>query len=248
MGFIALYLMSYSFMMGFAHVKDRAEAFKVAMDYVKSCMTAEKVRSVLKENFYYVPSVKAGYSCSGKAQDREQNPQLASLAYTADYFWMKNLFTYRFLYWKQYELLGIVMMPVGEVCEERPLWITFQNYTDQDYAFSEWKIGHIPFFEHIAEKVEAMTEKDMYAEMYEEDPGYYTMEEIEKSLDYMKRSFCYKQIVKALCLEIWVEGLPEEHISYEIFALNGITSDKYDMEYHLILKSLLKQHSTEIPG
>ena len=64
----------------------------------------------------------------------------------------------------------------------------------------------------------------------------------------MKRSLCYEQIVKTLCLETWVEGLPGDNISYEIFALNGITSDEDDMKYHLILKSLLKRHSGKIPG
>jgi hypothetical protein len=129
---------------GFAWVKDRGEALKTAMAYVESRMIPAKVQKDLEDCFYQIPSVRAHYYCDKKVPYSQRNMQMENLADMANRYWLKAMFTYCFLYWEQYQLLGIVMMPQKEVCEKWPLCAFFQD--NHDHTFNKWESGNIPFF------------------------------------------------------------------------------------------------------
>lgn len=221
--------MSYWCSMGFAPVKDLGEAFSVAMQYVKLQMTLDNVQSMLDRNTCFIPTEKVNYVFG-------ENQRNDSVARAANRFWMKDLFTFRFLFWKEYDLLGIVMMQPHETCEKWPLYVEFQNATDQDYAYSEWLLGDIPFFQNAVTKAKALTAEEIHSA----DPAF-SVEEIEKSLEYQRRSFCYKEIVKELGLETWIEGLRGK-TPYEVFAINGVTSDTEFFKYSMMLKKYIKNY------
>ena len=120
--------MSYGFSMGFAHANSLQEAMKIALEYTQSQMTEKNVKKTIKDNRYYIPSVRTGYIADAESKTRRADV----LADTADRYWLEALFTFRFLYWEEHKLLGIVMMPSESVSEKWPLSVYFQNSCDHD--------------------------------------------------------------------------------------------------------------------
>lgn len=134
--------------MGFAQANSLQEAMTIALDYTQSQMTEKNVKKAIRNNLYYIPSVRTGYIANKESRTRKADV----LAETADRYWLEALFTFRFLYWEEHKLLGIVMMPSESVNEKWPLSMYFQNSCDQDYPLSDWKEGNIPFFANAAAK------------------------------------------------------------------------------------------------
>ena len=139
--------------MGFAQANSLQEAMTIALDYTQSQMTEKNVKKTIRDNLYYIPSVRTGYIANKESRTRKADV----LAETADRYWLEALFTFHFLYWEEHKLLGIVMMPSESVNEKWPLSMYFQNSCDQDYPFFEWKEGNIPFFANAAAKAENYT-------------------------------------------------------------------------------------------
>lgn len=127
--------MSYGFDMGFAQANSLQEAMAIALEYTQSQMTEKNIRKTIRDNLYYIPSVRTGYI----ADEESKNRRADTLADTADRYWLEALFTFRFLYWEEHKLLGIIMMPPENASERWPLSVYFQNSCDQDYPFFEWK-------------------------------------------------------------------------------------------------------------
>lgn len=130
--------MSYGFSMGFAQAKDLSEAMNLALEYVGMRMEPKRVTEELKRNIYYVPTIRARYACNKNVPYSQRNMQLENLADMADRYWVKNLFSYRFLYWEKQRLLGIVMMKDEDLSDKWPLCVYFQNSTDQNYPYAEY--------------------------------------------------------------------------------------------------------------
>lgn len=127
--------MSYGFDMGFAQANSLQEAMTIALEYTQSQMTEKNIRKTIRDNRYYIPSIRTGYI----ADEENKNRRADVLADTADRYWLEALFTFRFLYWEEHKLLGIIMMPPESASERWPLSVYFQNSCDQDYPFFEWK-------------------------------------------------------------------------------------------------------------
>lgn len=125
--------MSYGFDMGFAQANSLQEALKIALEYTQSQMTKKNIKKTIRDNRYYIPSVRTGYFADEKSKNRKAN----ALADTADRYWLDALFNFRFLYWEEHKLLGIVMILPKSVSEKWPLSVYFQNSSDHDYPLSE---------------------------------------------------------------------------------------------------------------
>lgn len=147
--------MSYGFDMGFAQANSLQEAMTIALEYTQSQMTEKNIRKTIRDNRYYIPSIRTGYI----ADEESKNRRADVLADTADRYWLEALFTFRFLYWEEHKLLGIIMMPPESASEKWPLSVYFQNSCDQDYPLSDWKEGNIPFFANAAAKAETIRRK-----------------------------------------------------------------------------------------
>lgn len=231
--------MSYGFSMGFAQAKDLSEAMNLALEYVGMRMEPERVAEELKRNIYYVPTIRARYVCGKNVPYSQRNMQLENLADMADRYWVKNLFSYRFLYWEKQQLLGIVMMREDDISDKWPLYVYFQNSTDQNYPYSDWEAGNIPFFTDAVSKAKALTLHDIAKLCPDMDEDFISTE----SVDYVQRSCCYKYIFDALGLDAWLYGGEHDSIPYKYFELNGINSDIKLFRYHTRLKAILeKEH------
>ena len=178
--------------MGFAQANSLQEAMTIALDYTQSQMTGKNVKKTIRDNLYYIPSVRTGYIANEESRTRKADV----LAETADRYWLEALFTFHFLYWEEHKLLGIVMMPSERVNEKWPLSMYFQNSCDQDYPFFEWKEGNIPFFANAAAKAENYTAEEIRAKVD------YEIED--ENLEYYRRSTCYNDIFEGLALESWL--------------------------------------------
>ena len=53
--------MSYGFDMGFAQANSLQEAMAIALEYTQSQMTEKNIRKTIRDNRYYIPSVRTGY-------------------------------------------------------------------------------------------------------------------------------------------------------------------------------------------
>jgi len=53
--------MSYGFDMGFAQANSLQEAMAIALEYTQSQMTEKNIRQAIRNNRYYIPSVRTGY-------------------------------------------------------------------------------------------------------------------------------------------------------------------------------------------
>lgn len=148
------------------------------------------------------------------------------LADTADRYWLEALFTFRFLYWEEHKLLGIVMMPSESVSEKWPLSVYFQNSCDHDYPFSEWKEGNIPFFMNAAAKAENYTAEEIC-----EKVDY----EIEDDIEYFRRSTCYDDIFETLAFDSWLYN-HDTDMPFVTFALQGIQNETERYRYLQWLK------------
>ncbi len=149
------------------------------------------------------------------------------LADTADRYWLEALFTFRFLYWEEHKLLGIVMMPSESVSEKCPLSVYFQNSCDHDYPFSEWKEGNIPFFVEAVAKAENYTAEEIRAKVD------YEIED--DNLEYFRRSTCYDDIFETLAFDSWLYN-HDTDMPFVTFALQGIRNEAERYRYLQWLK------------
>lgn len=220
--------------MGFAQANSLQEAMTIALDYTQSQMTEKNVKKTIRDNLYYIPSVRTGYIANKESRTRKADV----LAETADRywleasftFWLEALFTFHFLYWEEHKLLGIVMMPPESVNEKWPLSMYFQNSCDQDYPFFEWKEGNIPFFANAAAKAENYTAEEIRAKVD------YEIED--ENLEYYRRSTCYNDIFEELALESWLYNHCTD-VPFVTFALQGIQNKAERYQYLQWLKTEL---------
>lgn len=141
----------------------------------------KKMDDIAKEDFLWMPSIRNSHLYKGVDE---------SILREINQAWVHKIFKFRYFYLPKYELLGIFSVPNG--FEELFDNVTFfQNGSDQDYDFEEWK--GIPLFEEIANKWEKiLSDKDVF-ELYEKKYGKWPEDE-DFSYDYRRRSSCYDEI------------------------------------------------------
>ena len=76
--------MSYGFDMGFAQANSLQEAMAIALEYTQFQMTEKNIRKTIRDNRYYIPSVRTGYI----ADEESKNRRADVLADTADRYWL----------------------------------------------------------------------------------------------------------------------------------------------------------------
>lgn len=216
--------MSYGFDMGFTQANSLQEAMAIALKYTQFQMTEKNIRKTIRDNRYYIPSVRTGYIADEESKKRRADV----LADTADRYWLEALFTFRFLYWEEHKLLGIVMMPPENASEKWPLSVYFQNSCDQDYPLSDWKEGNIPFFANAAAKAENYTAEEIRAK--------FDYEIEDENLEYYRRNTCYNDIFEALALEPWLYNHCTD-VPFVTFAFQGIQSEAERYQYLQWLKA-----------
>lgn len=98
--------------------------------------------------------------------------------------WVKQLFTFRYFYYSNINLLGIYGIP-NSVKYLFDNTIYFQNSADQDYEFDTW--NNIDTFRKIADKWKNTTDEYVIKELDLDKDQI-------KDLNYWRRSGCYSEI------------------------------------------------------
>ena len=208
--------MSYYFKMTFKEIKQ-----KDMLDYCINLMKYdyEHAEEIIEKNGFYIPSIKEGYEELDYKQYKRSKWKIA------DRNWLYKILSKRFIYWSEKNLLGIIG-DVGNDFDEDMVHITFQNSTDQDYPFEQWK--GIGYFEEVCEKYRNYSKEDMEALL---NSWYGIDEEFEEECnndpDYFRKSAIYREIYNGLELDNW---LWNEKGSFELFTMCALNyEDEYDI-------------------
>lgn len=110
--------------------------------------------------------------------------------------WARRVFTYRYFYNKDLELLGVYGLPDSIRCLFDDT-LGFQNSCDQDYDFEYW--DKIEPFKVIADRWKALTPEQVYEEYSKTEFGDYTKEQFlcgdgGYRPAYYAKTLCYDEI------------------------------------------------------
>lgn len=136
----------------------------------------DNIENIAKDNYIYAPFVRyqsKPYTKLENYSDIECNNS-----------WVKQVFTYRYFYLKQYNLLGIYGLPssVQNLFDDT---IFFQNSTDQDYSFDTW--DKVELFKRVAEKWKTCADEYVVRTLDLDVDK-------KKDINYFRRSSCYSEI------------------------------------------------------
>lgn len=215
--------MSYGLNMAFANVgkNDLGLAMTMAHQFVRIQMRHAK--DILYENRIFVPSIQYNV---GKPADVSY-----SAWNEADKNWLYSLFNFRFAYWPEYGILGCCIAEDYHGKELFPLSIYFQNATDQNYEYSEWIAGMIPYFVNRIARAQNATWDDIKAVM-DVDASDISSDVL---LDYDRKSYLYKSIFSELHLDDWLYG---REGNFKRFAINGIDTQEQHMDLSRYMRAL----------
>lgn len=128
--------MGYSFEMLFIEAESKAAAYEKAENFVSILMEPATAQAWIKENLLYFlrcSGIHLGDSVHGAAAYHLED-------------WLSTLFTVRFTYWPEHNLLGVLGGKWPKACmDQTSNCVLFQNGCDQDYEFELWP--KLPFFQ-----------------------------------------------------------------------------------------------------
>ena len=131
----------------------------------------ENLDNILNENKMYIPSM------------FDKN-----LPITNDEVWLYRVLTSKFLFWKQYNLLGRIGTDPAPVPNIKGYAVYMQNQCDQDYEYSDWP--KLKFFKDIINDVKSASFSSICKE--------YNIDPTEIDEDYIRKTVVYKRIENAL--------------------------------------------------
>lgn len=180
--------MSYRVELSFAEVKDSEDVLSFIAKFTKAAK--EGAMDIIRDNVAYIPSLR--YPLEGKR----------NLHYLFNEYWLLNLFTFKFIYLKEYGVLACVTPSYIPFKKLFTNYTYFQNSTDQDYPYATW--DGIKYFEKIRDEVKAIpfTEKGaVQLYKYRKERGirnYHSEEEFkkfdQKEFEYYKKETIYSAI------------------------------------------------------
>lgn len=134
----------------------------------------DNIKNIAKDNYLYAPFVTYQFKPYTKLENYSEIEHNNS--------WVKQVFTYRYFYLKEYNLLGIYGLPnsVQDLFDDT---IYFQNSTDQDYDLTIW--DKIKLFKNVAVKWKNCT-NNYIIQTQDCDEN--------DDIEYNRRSGCYSEI------------------------------------------------------
>ena len=159
-----------------------------------------------------------------------------------DEYWLNTLFTSRFVYWPNYDLLGVsgYKFP-GEIENWFDGHFTFQNSSDQDYDYETWPAG-IDLFATRIDRVKNADDSNLY-EYVNKFMAEYSMEEIKADPEYFKKSCIYDMIYEDLQLDDWLYN--HDNPNFYNMSINAINDDGQRIRYNAMLGNILKKEFGE---
>lgn len=222
--------MSYAFGMFFKQIKQ--EDLLSFIDKVQAEMR-NHANEWIDYNKYYAPSVRSVRSLTNE-------PKFVK-AFMNKY-WLNTLFTSRFVYWPDYNLLGVsgYKLP-GEIENWFDGHFSFQNSSDQDYDYDEWPTGIDQFTARINRVKNA--DDGRLLEYVDELMGEYSIEEIKADPEYFKKVCIYDMIYEDLQLNDWLYN--RDNLAFYQLSINAINDDGQRIRYNAMLENILKKEFGE---
>lgn len=219
--------MSYAFGMFFKQIK-QDEVFPFIEKIQKEMR--EHAKEWIDYNKYYVPSVRS----------LTNEPKFVKTFMNE--YWLNTLFTSRFVYWPDYDLLGVsgYKLP-GEIENLFDGHFSFQNSSDQDYDYEMWPTG-IRQFKARIDRIKNADDSTLY-ECVDKYMGEYTMEEIKADPEYFKKVCIYDMIYEDLQLDDWLYN--HDNPTFYQLSINAINDDIQRIRYNAILENILKKEFGE---
>ena len=231
--------MSYYIDISFRKVENKLEAFELAQETMKAI--AAHAPDYLEDNMFYSPlsrieTKKSEYDGWLWMKYEESVRQ-------ANRLWIRNLFNFRFMWWPEHKLLGVIscsgfMNPLG--------WkaVHFQNGTDQNYPYEDWE-NICPFFDELIEKSKNIPDSVFIEKMdsiSRED--YDTPERIAKYCDYHRKWAMYESVFDALDINsiLYGEGKSDK---YEYFSMNAIPDGDTYVHLEILSRAFAKKFAVE---
>lgn len=222
--------MSYAFGMFFKQIKQ--EDLLSFIDKVQAEMR-NHAKEWIDYNKYYAPSVRLFTLHSDEFKFAK--------AYLDEY-WLNTLFTSRFIYWPDYDLLGVsgYKLP-GEIENWFDGHFSFQNSSDQDYDYETWPKG-IRQFKARIDRIKNADDSTLY-ECIDKYMGDYSIEEIKADPEYFKKVCIYDMIYEDLQLNDWLYN--HDNPAFYQLSINAINDDGQRIRYNAILGNILKKEFEE---
>ncbi len=210
--------MSYAFRMYFKEVKDKAEAFDVALNVTNNCLKSadEYIRKVLETTPYIEADTK----------DKKKNL-------------LNSLFTFQFTYWKSNgeNLLGMIcafgesVLP-DSVTSLFDTYVDFQNQTDQNYSWDSWS-DKISIF-YCLKKVFMTAEAEFIASELEKKE-----QDVAEDLEYYRKMAMYDIVFRTLHLIEWL--CDEDDESFTRFAMSSLSSMEKELDAWKTLQRVMNK-------
>lgn len=197
--------MSYRFGMFFKSVSSLEDAFSFANKVVETCYE-NKIEYLKGISLFSIPSIRTNSKES-------------------DDYWLYSIFNFRFVYWQEYNLLGLVGYEyLKEVDTLFDTHISFQNSCSTDYPYETW--SKLECARGIVDSVQSMTATELADILISDKDEYYTEADRESILnndDYYKKIYVYDKIFESvLDLDTWLgDGDSDKFMR---FALNALTT------------------------
>lgn len=120
------YYISISF---FNDIIDETSLFEKALSFCHK-MLHQQANKEIESNLAYFPSNDTLFDLAFHDSSKLTVSKLTK----ADILFLERIFTYKFIYWKKYKLLGVIHDTQDDVMSQ----VVFQNSTDQDAEYSTW--------------------------------------------------------------------------------------------------------------
>lgn len=197
--------MSYNCTISFTHIAPE-DVFTFMTDLKKAC--TERLEDIAKDEYGYCPFVRNSllverdFAKITKAQKEEAKA------------WAHNLFKWKFFYNQELSLFGMMGLP-NALHDLFDGTVYFQDSTDQDYDEKAWKgirvfevlySKYMQFSDDYVEQIYNSKRDVPFKEMMKDEHPDATPEEIKKTLDYYRRTFCYDKIWSYLSQYLWDES------------------------------------------
>lgn len=167
---------------------EEKDALSIAHEFCKN-QYQNHMHDTIKDHLIYMPCY----------DTMHENMNLWDLS-RATCLYLKNIFTYKFIYWKEYKLLGIVgrYSKTDENFQE----IVFQNSTDKNQDYEYWT-PLLPL-KSVIDEVQNGLVDDLVKQHFIEN-GFYTPEEIAKELeddiDYYRKTYVHEKLEEKLSIQ-----------------------------------------------
>lgn len=203
--------------------RETNEAEILSLFHKASEIMIDNKNEVLEKSKYYIPSIRSN----------KMNKYV-------DEYWVDTIFSLKYVYWKEKGLLGLSGYTFPqELTNLFDCHVEFQNSCDQDYDFDSWS-DKISFFKQCKDACIDKSATDIMQIYHADNCDWYSKDEIERELDYHRKTALYNMIFTGLDLDAWLYGRKsEDFVRYSINAIDCIEKKRdINIELQCLVKVL----------